>query len=67
MKSPLEVKHACFMLISCVACSSVLKMVAAYSPETSVDFQPTTRPLSQNIELVINYVIGRDYKRNMSL
>jgi hypothetical protein len=29
----------CFMLVSCLAYSSTLKMVAACSSETSVDFQ----------------------------
>jgi hypothetical protein len=34
---------ACFTLVSCLACSSTLMMVATYSPETSVDFQRATR------------------------
>jgi hypothetical protein len=32
----------CFMLVSCLAYSSILKMEATCSPETSVDFQQTT-------------------------
>jgi hypothetical protein len=32
----------CFMLVSCVACSSVLKMVATCSSEMSVGFQRNT-------------------------
>jgi hypothetical protein len=32
-----------FMLVSCLAYSSILKMEAKYSSETSVDFQGTTR------------------------
>jgi hypothetical protein len=34
----------CFMLVSCLAYSSTLKMEVTRFPETSVDFQRTTRP-----------------------
>jgi hypothetical protein len=35
--------RACFMLVSCLAYSSIMKMEAKCSSETSVDFQRTTR------------------------
>jgi hypothetical protein len=34
---------ACFMLVSCLAYSSILKMEAIRSSETSIDFHRTTR------------------------
>jgi hypothetical protein len=42
----------CFMLVSCVA-SSTLKMEAVYFPETSADFERATRRYIQKTELCI--------------
>jgi hypothetical protein len=42
---------ACFMLASCLAYSSILKMEATCSSETSVDFQRLTGVISQKTEL----------------
>jgi hypothetical protein len=36
-------KAACFILLYCLACSSILKMEARFLFETSIDFQRTTR------------------------
>jgi hypothetical protein len=42
--SPLKaLPSACFMVVSCFAYSSTLKMQAIYTSEASVDFQLTTR------------------------
>jgi hypothetical protein len=44
---------ACFMLVSCLAYSSTLKMEATCSSEMSVGFYPTTIHISQNTEISI--------------
>jgi hypothetical protein len=41
--SLLALLAACFMIVSCLAYSSILKMEAICSSETLVDFHPTTR------------------------
>jgi hypothetical protein len=46
-----------FTLVSCSAHSSTLKKVALCSSETSVDFQCTTRRLSQKIVLFITTAV----------
>jgi hypothetical protein len=37
----------CFVLVSCLVYSLILKMKAIYSSETSINFQRTTRVISQ--------------------
>jgi hypothetical protein len=49
---------ASFMLVSCLAYSSILKMLATCSSETSVDFQRTHGVISQKIELLTGYMLG---------
>jgi hypothetical protein len=44
---------ASFMLLSCVAYSLTLKIEAACSPQTSVDFQWNIQYYSQKIDLFI--------------
>jgi hypothetical protein len=47
---------ACFMLVSCLAFSSTLKMEAAYSSEMSDEYRQTTRryiPVAELIEVTV--------------
>jgi hypothetical protein len=45
----------CFILISCLAYSSTLKMEATYSSETSADFQRTTLLYIPNARILHNH------------
>jgi hypothetical protein len=47
----------CFMLVSCLAYSSTLKMEVTFSSETSVDFQRLLGIISQEIELFITTAV----------
>jgi hypothetical protein len=49
---------ACFIIVSCLAFSSALKMEATCSSEMSVDFQWITRRLIKNTEFFITTAVG---------
>jgi hypothetical protein len=52
------VHDACFMLVSCLAYYSALKIKAICSPETSVEFQRITRPcIPEDATAQINFCI----------